>query len=507
MADTTARREDSPDYTCAAYDDMRLAWERCHDAKEGIDALRANAATYLPRFEVETPQDYAARLNMTFSEDYYPQTLADLVGLALAEPPQLGPDVPDKLKELWENVDGEGNHGDVFTEALLDAALDDGHAVLFTDYPSTPDYTRLTPADLAARELRPYWTIHRGRDVTNWRVVTVGGVRVVVQLTVREHHEEDAGAFGTRCVDRYRVFRQAVLTDDATGRPAGLGAITWALYEEQRGEGAQSAAWVAIDEGEIVGPTRIPARIVYGGERRGVLHTRPFLYGVALNVLELTQVHSEYASAMHQTNVVTPVFTGIDDTERKVVQLGQGLALPMGATAAMLEPSGNAIGAARTRMEDIKASIRRKGGTVHESETERTATEVAASVRARNARLSRAVASLKDALEGGLADMAAFLGIPEGGGSVTLARRFAVAQVDQAILGALTTLHAAGEIPLSVVLHYMRHGELPDDADVEMADLEAYARATATRDAAQSPGAGAAAGQGAGEGYGAGAAA
>jgi hypothetical protein len=469
-SDTTGTSSDParPDYAVPAYRVMAPRWTLVDDMREGTDTIRSKKEVYLPKFEAETQKDWAARVAMTFVTDHYATTLEEHVGLVTAEPIKLGKDVPAKLVELMEDVDGEGNHLDVFAASVLDAGMHHGHSLIFTDYPIADAIK--TKGDERRANARPYATLYSARDVIRWRTESVGGVCVLVMLGLRETAPEAEGA-----VARYREITQAVTYDAITGRATGLGAITWQAWKVVKATDSSVLSFEPAGSGTIVGPARIPARVVYGGLKIGTLRSRPHLYGLAQLNIEETQVKSDYANVMHKCNVPTPVFIGrtaAPDGTVPTVQMGQGIDIPLGGDAKMLEPAGNAIEATRSRLQDLGLAMQRQGATSAQGEggTAISATEAAQIAKARNAKVRRGARSLQDALEGMLADMAAFLGIAEGGavksgGSIVVNQNFAGVTLDPQYLAVLVTAYEKGTLTIEDIRHALQTGRLPETFD------------------------------------------
>lgn len=462
---------DSPDYTCPAYLDMEPRWAFVDDIRAGTDAMRARPDLYLPKFEAESDIDWAARIKMTFAADHYATTLQEHVGLVMAEPIKLGEDVPPRVRELTEDIDGEGNHLDVFATTAFDAGLHLGHCVLFTDYPVTANVK--TRRDERLGRVRPYVQLYRACDVLSWKPAVVGGVQVLVQVVFRETTTVENGEFGVESGTLYREIKQQVFYDELTGRATGLGAITWRAWKEQKNAAGVLEKTLAGD-GTITGPTRIPARVVYGGEKLGLLHSKPHLYGLALSNLEETQVGSDYAVVMHKCNVPTPVFVGRNPNDSNTVKMGHGIDVPIGGSAIMLEPAGTAIAATRTRLQDIQLRMRRQGASSAQGEggPALTATAEAQDAKARNAKLRRAARSLQDALEGVLADMAAYMGIAstgavKSGGSVQVTQDFAGLTLDPAYLTVLVTAYREGSLTMEELRAVLQTGKLPETFDAD----------------------------------------
>lgn len=466
-----------PDLPCDAYREMEPRWNLVDDIREGTLTIRAKKETYLPKFEAETLLDWDARVKLTFANDHYETTITEHVGLVLSAPIALGKDVPAALVPLIEDIDGAGNHLDVFAQSVLDSALHLGHAVLYTDYPDATDVQ--WKAEEIAAQMRPYVTLYPARDVLDWKHVTVGGVKALVWLKLRERSGETDGDADDVT---YREVTQAVSYDAVTARATGLGAITWQTYRV-----AEDGTVEPVGAGLVKGPPRIPARVVYGGQKLGLLRTKPHLYGLSLSSTEETQVKSDYAKVMHSCNVPTPVFIGRNVNDASVtVQMGQGIDIPVGGDAKYLEPTGVALSHTRLRLLDIQTQMRRQGATTAAGEggPAITATEAAQQAKSRNAKLARAARSLQDALEGVLQDFAAFMRIPSGG-SLAINANFAGATLDPAYLLVLLKAFEQDGLTLEELRSAIQTGQLPETFDPsDILELMANAAAKADQRAA-----------------------
>ena len=467
----------SPDYQNEAYRRMQACWTITQVIKDGTPAVRNNKVMFLPKFENEDVKDYDVRVLMTFVNDHYAQTISDHVGLVFATQPELSKDVDQKIKDLLENIDGEGTHWQVFMQTVLEKALDYGHAVIFTDFPQVQG--RPTKRQAADRKLRPYCSVYAADQIVSWRVSTVGGVRVVTQIVFKEDFEAEDLNFGIACREQYRVLKQEVVVDEFD-TPVGLGKITWELFREKKDVKKRDGInLISVGTGEIKGPQQIPVRIVYGGPKIATLESRPHLLQLAYSVWQETQIESDYANIMHKCNVPTPVFIGRNEAgngnkKGQPIKMGSGIDIPVGGSAMILEPSGNALAATRTRLEDLRAQMRRQGAFVHENNANMTATEAAIYARQRNARLVRAARSLKDAGEGMLSDLAAYATPNKKGGSMSVATDFA-SFYDTKFTEIALKAYQAGVLPLDAMLNVLMTGKLPEEFDVEAVALRMMA--------------------------------
>ena len=475
----TSNDPTQPNYASPAYHEMAPRWQVCRDARASTIEIRKKAEYYLPRFEAESIQDWQARLGLTFAGNDFAETINDFIGMILGESIKLGDDVPAALRLLMEDVDGEGNHLDVFAALALEAMFEQGHVVLLTDFPRSTGVTN--HLQVLTLPLRPYVTLYRASDVLSWRSATVGGTQVLTQIVLRERAIASDDTFGITPTTRIRRLWQDVQIDEITGRATSLGAMHWQLFERPANPAGvlgvdpaaqpSAPAFTLAAEGDYSGPgpARLPVRVAYAGERRGLLHTVPPLYGLALSAIEETQVQSEYATTMHKCNVPTPVFVGRNGGVGDAVQMGVGLDLPIGASAFYLEPKGTALKATVDRLNDIHMRMRRQGATMDDtSHRTMTATEADLYARQRNAKMLRAARGLQDAIEGMLADFAAFLKLGgkdalRAGGSVVVNTDFAGTSINPQLAAVVLDAAKAGLIPLDAFHYFLEKGRLPDD--------------------------------------------
>ena len=107
-----------------AYDSMErdreLSRLLVYDGQRG---LRDKGEKYLPKFEAErgdadsATSEYGRRLSQSYLVNFYADAVQSLVGRVFQRPLVLSDDTPDQIRELWENIDNAGTHGDVFSHS------------------------------------------------------------------------------------------------------------------------------------------------------------------------------------------------------------------------------------------------------------------------------------------------------------------------------------------------------------------------------------------------------
>lgn len=462
-------------YRCPAYEAMRPRWERCRDVRGGTEVLcGTKRATYLPCFEAENPLDWDARARMTFVYDAFAQAVNALVGLALKHGVTLEKDVPERIAAEWENIDGQGTHGDVFAQFVLDDALTDGHAGILTEFPVTParaDFRFDQQQDLGIRAYLVKWTADQ---IINWRTMILGGREILSLLVLKEPTQEEDGAFAVRSVMRYRVYRQEFKISAETGQLRA--AVSYQVFTDEK-PGVTGTVLTAGPEGELQGPRFIPFAPVYGGQQEGFLRSKPPLEGLAYSNINHTQVKSERRYSLHVGAIPWRVVTGVNTEDKTpiIVSASNVTRLGPGADAKIVEPTGAANGELLLELQEIKKEMGSQGFAMLQADdtAERTATEAKLDDSRGKSRLWRASRSLEDALEASFGFMADYYrreqgsGIQDTGGSVTIRRDFGDVLAPEH-MQILAQARAAGDLTLELWLRILKAASmLPSDVEAK----------------------------------------
>jgi len=440
------------------------------DLWEGTHAMRAAAQQYLPQAPGETSAAYQDRLSRAVFFNATRRTVEGLAGLVFQKDPALKDDVPKLIRGdeavvgHWENIDGEGTHGDVFARDLLQDSLLVGHTAILVDFPKTGG--RLNRAEEAALGVRPYWVAIRKEDILSWRTDQVGGARVLTQLVLRETRQVPVGEFGETAETLYRVFYR-----DERGL---VGFRLLGVTKEQ--------SVVLVDEGTYPTLTEIPVAEVKTSGARSMFDSDPPLLDLGyLNVAHYQQ-WSDYAYAIHKTNVPFLFGKGLasvyDEAGKKIDKIVVGpntSILDEGQQADMkyVAHDGASLGESRQALEDLKndmgtlglamlAPQKRVAETAEAKRLDKSVSDSALAVAAR---------ALQDALERALGFHAQYLRL-EDGGSVTINRDFEALLMEASVMTAFAALVDKG-FPVRPVLEALvRFGRLDENADLDALELE-----------------------------------
>ena len=449
------------------------------DLEAGAERVRERAGTYLPQNPAEDGENYAVRLERSVFHNFFRRTAEGLTGLVFRVDPWMNEDVPAKIVEHWEAIDGAGQHGDVFCRAAFFDAFIAGHAAIFVEYPKVEGKQSLAQE----RTRRPYWLLIHKDNIVSWRTAIQEGEEVLTQLVLEERTMVPLGEFGEQEQIRYRIFRQ-----DA-------GVVVFALVEEN-----SAGKLDLVDTGDYPTQTRIPIAEIATSGRVGLFESIPPLLDLAYLNIAHYQQWSDYATSIHKTCV--PILFGAG-VSQPTNQAGQGVVVGANssiwssdpaATLAYTSHNGEALDACKRALDELKSDIGVLGLSMLTPQKRMAETAEAKRIDKATGDSSLAVAArgLQDAVEMALQFHANYLGIPEGG-QVEINRDFEGVAMESSVMIAYGQLVRDAGFPARMVLEMLqRGGRLPPNVDLDELELEMAAEmaAQATINAAVTPKAG-----------------
>ncbi len=464
-----------PTIETPAYQRSLARWERCRDVYQGTEAIRAATTDYLPQYAGETEALYEARSTISALFNGYARTVAAAVGMLTEPEPVLGDDMPEQLVAMWENVNGDGMHGAVFTRRLAAAGMVDGYAGILTEYPRPDDPSidrsrasseaalrletggDLNAGDQAALGLRPYFILVRADEVLPI-YETVNGRRTLVMLIWRHGVTVRRGRFGLETVARYNVYEL----------------VNGAVWYERWTEASQGGTPV-LDEGPTLmrGLSGIPWSPFAAGDELGEHEYKPTLLDLADMNLTHHRIATGRLSLIEQACVVTPVRVGCPpDEEGNYPQLilGPSNTIEVPATAGVstpvyyLAPPVEALNPAREALQDCKAEMGAMGAAFLAPQlVQETAAAKRMDKSAEAASIGSVARALKDCLESAFAFAAQYIKQPAG--SITTNSEFAGEGVSEGYLAVCVKAFQEGALTLEELRHVIQTGELPEGFD------------------------------------------
>lgn len=469
----------SPSVPCAAYSNARPLWDLCEDVMGGTPRMREVGEMYLPKAPLETEPEYLARKRRTEFFNAYGRTVQGLAGMVFRRNPTLDEEAPEPLKQDWENIDGSGSHGDVFSRTLFEDALAIGLSYVLVDYPAVEGNPSL--ADEERLNLRPYWCLYHAKQVISWRTETYGAATVLTQVVIVEEVVEPSGEFGEERVKRYRVFR----------RKGDV--VTWALWTEGKDGTTQTKPETVVRNQTAI--PLVPLRI-----SRAKDDFRSPLLDLAYANIAHFQVLSDHRNAIRMASFPILVFKGRDTSQGKqAVGPNIGIDVQGDGDVKYVEHSGASIQQTREELRDIERRMGVLGLAMLTDETRRAETAEAKRLdrSQQDSTLAAAARALQDALETAFAFHAAYRKLD--GAEVTVNMEFEDLTFDPAMVSALSNLQVAGQVSLDTLWEMLAGGRiLPEtfDADIERVrllgtDLLSSKKAPPTEEPEEKAGAGA----------------
>lgn len=105
---------------------MARFWPVIDALMGGTAAMRKAGETYLPQQPREDDEDYQYRLKTATLFPAYSRTVGVMAGKPFSKQAVLSEDTPERIRELAENIDGEGRSLHVFAADLMQEAISAG---------------------------------------------------------------------------------------------------------------------------------------------------------------------------------------------------------------------------------------------------------------------------------------------------------------------------------------------------------------------------------------------
>ena len=321
----------------ASYDLMAEKWDLPQTLWGGTPAMRAAGTKYLPQEPKESDTAYKNRLNRSFLINLYKRTLQTVTGLAFLKPVVVS-GVPDELKDIEYNVDGNGRS---ITEIAFDMTLSSVHLGLSHLYVDLPDVdtSEMSLKDFREANILPYAALVHPTRVIGWRTKQGTGKPTLQQVRVLEDkvEESDLSPWEDKLVQYVRVIYQDKM--DIYRLDPELDS-DWTLAET-----------VPTDLGYI------PLLTAYSN-KTGTMVAEPPLLDLAYANLAHYVSSSDQRNILHVSRVPFLLATGFDEGELDSLEIGSNRMIVSSSETANIkhvEHSGSAINAGRNDIKDLEA--------------------------------------------------------------------------------------------------------------------------------------------------------
>lgn len=210
--------ENNPSTRSADVAAMAEQWKKVDVILDGIDAVRRNKGTFLPKMDAETDGRYNNRVAWAKMTNLYGDIVEDLASRPFADKLVLKdePAPPPDFEELVEDIDGQGNNLHVFGGESFYCAVAYGLDIIVIDYTSN-----IPPAATVADEkrlgARPYWCRYPARNLISYQTAMINGREEPVHVRLLEYKTQKAG-FKEDTKTRIRIFDREEI-EGKYGRP------------------------------------------------------------------------------------------------------------------------------------------------------------------------------------------------------------------------------------------------------------------------------------------------
>jgi hypothetical protein len=461
------------------YAAMSGYWNMVDTMMAGTKAMRAAGKTYLPQFPGESDADYKYRNETAKFTNIFRDIAENLAAKPFTKEVSLSkPEGFEAYSAIVEDIDGAGNHLNVFAADTFFNGISRAIDWIFVDFPTARPGATL--ADERASGARPYWVHIPATDMLAVYSAMVGSKEVIHYARMREVTVESDGVEETEIV-QVRVLIRDPIYDDETGAVIGFAPARYELWRSEAVEsGARKKAqtvWTMVDEGEIsIGEIALVPFIT--GRRHGLSwRFDPAMQDVA--DLQIEHYQRETNLKFAETMTAYPILAGNGvmphlgpDGKPVPIRRGPNSVLFGGVhdgtagTWEVIEPAATSLQFLASQVETIEKQMREIGRLPLTGGTAGL-TQVAAAFGSQKA--SSAVQmwafGLKDALERAFAFTAMWMGLPESP-EVSVHTDFAVEFGGENDFADLTKARENGEITRETYWRELkRRGKLSADFD------------------------------------------
>ncbi|HDI3023591.1 DUF4055 domain-containing protein [Cronobacter sp. EKM101R] len=437
------------DFHHPAWSEFADEWQMVTDCVDGERAVKRKGKrrmVYLPHpssdWQTSDPEciRYDAYLKRAPFLNATGRTLQGLLGIAFAKPLKI--ELTGALEVLAGDVDGQGLSLDQLARDAVSQSLQKGRAGILTDYTGSGEQP-------LARTGRPLLKLYKAAQIINWRV-TNGKTSLVV---LKEWEAVDLP-------DEFRLELRLKWTELRLID----GKAHVRIWKQSAEEGVKATNLAPIRDKAGKALTDLPWSWI-GANNNDHTPDAPPLADIASMNIKHYQAEADIAEIAHLCGNPTPTAAGLS-MEWADKYLKDGIRI--GSTTGVLLPAGGKleIVQAEDRNLPIVVAERREkqmamlgAKLVERGTAARTATQAADEAQTDNSILSLCVGNVEAAINRALAFAAAFAG---GSGTITINKRYEVAQLDSQAITALLAAVQSGKMLLVDFIRYMQSIGLVD---------------------------------------------
>lgn len=436
------------------YDAMLPKWQRCRDAYEGQDAIKARGKTYLPKPGGMDADEYAEYLGRALYYEATGRTIDGFTGAISRKDAKV--EVPAQLQPIVDDATADGVSLAELSKSMCCETILEARGGILVDYD--------------ARLNRAYLSLWRTENITNW-----GDDEIILFETVYERDAEDR--FKHVAISQYRQLSLIdgiyTVTIWRKKKNANGTADEWEIYKDPL---TPTKRGIALDHIPFFWLTPL------GNTAR--IENPPLLGLVDVCVAHFKNT-ADHEHGLHFSGLPTLYATGVTDPE-KPVKIGSMtvMHLPQAdCKLAYAEFNGDGLGALERAIADKEQKMGVLGAAVFHDD--KKGVEAADTTRIRTSSETSLLIGVTTAVEAtikqALECAAKWMGVA-GKIEVTLNRQFIDTKIDGPTLVGLVTAYQSGGMSLPQFLYNLEQGEMlaPDtDLKEEAAIVEAAVKQAA----------------------------
>lgn len=435
-------------------------WQRCRDAADGSDAVKARGTEYLPRLSDQSDQEYEAYKMRAMWYGATARTIQGLMGAVFRKAPQVT--VPSGIEPHLKDVTLTGVPFEAFAKTTVAEILKTGRYGVLVDM-GTDD----------AVDKRPYWVAYTAGQIINWRTIQRDGDTVLTQVVLEESAPVPGDdAFEHKTVPQYRVLKLVEgkylveLWRQKDGKPDEW-EVQQTLTPQFRGQPLDYIPFC------FIGPTHLTTDV----------DKPPLLDLVDVN-LSHYRSSADLEHGRHFCGLPTPWVAGFpENTKLKIGSSVAWVSNDVQAKAGMLEFTGQGLGALVTACEHKERIMAVLGARMLEEQ--KKAIEAADTHRLRGAGEQSVLQSIAGTVEAALKKVlewhVTWAGQSADGVELELNKDFAETRMQPTELAELVKTWQGGAISHETLYWNLQRGDLtrPDvtfEDEKKLIDEEAPAR-------------------------------
>ena len=439
------------DYHHPAWSEFSDEWRMVADCVDGERAIKRKGKrrmVYLPHpssdWQPSDPQltRYNAYVTRAPFLNATGRTLQGLLGIAFSKPLKI--ELSGALDVLAGDVDGQGLSLDQMARDAVSQNLQKGRAGILTDYTGSGEQP-------LARTGRPVLKLYKAAQIINWRV-TNGKTSLVV---LKEFEAVDLP-------DNFRLELRLKWTELRLID----GKAHVRIWKQSAKEGVKATNLAPILDQAGNALTDLPWSWI-GANNNDHTPDAPPLADIASVNIKHYQAEANIAEIAHLCGNPTPAVSGLNESWadrylKEGIRIGSttGVLLPVGGKLEIVQAEDRNLPIiVAERREKQMAMLGAK--LVERGTSSRTATQAADEAQTDNSILSLCVGNVEAAINRALAFAAAFAG---GSGTITINKRYEVAQLDSQAISTLLAAVQSGKMLLVDFIRYMQSIGLVDPA-------------------------------------------